>query len=67
MADTTTPRKKTWNTPELYLLDTTDVNGGNQPNFKEGAHVGGSFYQVLTNAGGFLSTASKAQWDNYHS
>jgi hypothetical protein len=67
MADTTTPRKKTWSTPEIYLLDTTAVKGGSVASYKEGALVGGTSYQLYHPGGPLAGTVPKAVWDNFHS
>ena len=62
-----TPKQKIWNTPEIYLLDTTAVNGGSGATFKEGARVNAGSLQVLTNGGALHSTNTTGAWDNYHS
>jgi hypothetical protein len=66
MADTTTPRK-TWTTPEIYLLDTTAVNGGSGAAYKEGVNVSGTNYRIYHPGGPLAGTVPKTVWDDFHS
>lgn len=61
------PKKKIWAKPEIYLLDTNDVNGGSGTAYKEGAPVGSGKYEILFNGGGLFGIANKGIWENYHS
>lgn len=66
MEDNLNPsKKKTWTKPEIYLLDTNDVNGGTRATLQEGSVIGGQ-YKLESNNGNPVGNAPKTVWNRYH-
>ena len=58
-------KKKAWSTPSIQLIATGYINGGNSPDFREGAPTGNGNYNIYTH--GIPVTVPKGIWSSAHS
>lgn len=62
------PTKKTWQKPEIYILDNNNINGGaNNAWFEYGKSTGGAVFYVVNGSKTFGKSVNKTAYDNYHS